>query len=125
VTFGLLLLGPALCDRRVGIWALLLLAGLFNVAYLDGVYNVLVSQETGTTDFYRAIRELAAHHALVRLDLAPWLVAEVLCLAVVLALAVEAVWRSAGTVAPLRAVRAALRPAAAAQHPDRLDRALP
>ncbi|OLN25219.1 hypothetical protein DVDV_3526 [Desulfovibrio sp. DV] len=138
VTFGLLLLGPALCGRRAGTGALLLLAGLFNLAFMDGVYNVLVVQETGTADLYRAIRELAAHHALVRLDLAPWLAAEVLCLAVVLALGLESVWRPAVAgagcevrrVVQLRAIRAIARPAIArpartASPPDRLGRALP
>ena len=138
VTFGLLLLGPALGGRRMATGAVLLLAGLFNLAFMDGVYNVLLAQETGTADLYRAIRQLAAHHALVRLDLAPWLVADVLCLSVVLALGLESVWRPAVAgadcavrrIVQMRAIHAVSRrplacPGRAEDPTDRLDRAMP
>lgn len=91
VTFGCLLLGPALLGRRAGTYALLLLALIANVAFLDGTYNVLPAQETGTPDFYRAIRELAGHHALLHLDLAPLVGLELLCLAGLIALVAERV----------------------------------
>ena len=101
VTFGFLLLGPALCGRRVGAYALLFLAFLANAAFMDGTYNVLLTQETGTSDFYRAIRDVAGHHALLRLDLSPLVMLETAVLAGLLALSMESVWRPALAVWPV------------------------
>jgi hypothetical protein len=87
--FLLLLLGPALCGRKASAYCLLLLTILFNFAYMDGTYNVLLTQETGVSSFYDAIKRMADHHALLRPDLHLLLVGEFACLAAVMALAVE------------------------------------
>lgn len=91
VFFLLLLLGPALLGPRAGLTALLFLAFLFNCAYMGGTYDTLLTQETGRTDYYEAIRIAASHHALAGLDLKYFLIVEILSLAAVLGLAVDRV----------------------------------
>ncbi|MYL85030.1 hypothetical protein GTA51_18120 [Desulfovibrio aerotolerans] len=101
VTFGFLLLGPALCGRRAGAYSLLFLAFLANAAFMDGTYNGLLTQETGTTDFYRAIRDVAGHHALLHLDLSLLVMLETAVLAGLLALSLESVLHPAPVVWPV------------------------
>lgn len=132
VTLAALLAGPALCGRRAGSLALLLLVGVFNAAFLDGTYGVLPFQETGAAGLAEAGRVLAGHHALPRIPLPVFLAADVLCLAGCLILALEAVWRSetAGKVVALHAinVRARRRAAPLEATPAPIgaaDRALP
>ena len=89
VLFLFLLLGPALCGRRVAAWALYTLALLGQVAYLGGTYDVLLAQETGLADFYQGVRVAVDHHALLPLDMR-WTVAlEFIVLSAVMALGLE------------------------------------
>ncbi len=115
VTLAALLAGPALCGRRAGSLALLLLAGVLSAAFLDGTYGALPFQETGVAGLAEAGRVLAGHHALLRLPLPLFLAADVLCLAGGLTLALEAVWCSeaAGKVLPLHAIHVKSRRRAA------------
>ena len=132
VTLALLLLGPALGGRRAGSLALLLLAGVFNAAFLDGTYGVLPFQETSAAGLAEAGRGLAGHHALLRLPLPLFLAADVVCLAGCLTLALEAVWRAetTGKVVKFRVIGAIARrraaPLEATPAPiGEADRALP
>jgi len=132
VTLAALLAGPALCGRRAGSLALLLLAGVLSAAFLDGTYGVLPFQETGAAGLAEAGSILAGHHALPGIPLPLLLAADVLCLVGSLTLALEAVWRSeaTGKVLQLRAIRTIARrraaPLEAASAPvGEADRALP
>lgn len=119
-TLAGLLLGPALCGRRAGSLGLLLLAGVFGAAFLDGVYGVLPFQETGAAGLAEAGRALAGHHALLGVDLPLLLAADILCLTGCVTLVLEAVWRAgaAANVAPLRVVRPAAQGRAAPTGPE-------
>ena len=132
VTLAALLLGPALCGRGAASLALLLLAGVFNAAFLDGVYGVLPFQETGVAGLAEAGGVLAGHHALLRIPLSFFWAADVLCLAVCAALVLEAVRRSetAGNVVEFPAIGAISRRRvacleAASASGGQTDRALP
>lgn len=89
VLFLLLLLGPSLWGRRTSACCLLFLVLLCNGAYMAGTYGDLLTQETNLADFYKALKAVAAHHALLRLDLHTSLVAEFLLLMLAVSLAFE------------------------------------
>lgn len=91
VLFLFMLLGPALCGRCVGASCLLMLALLCNVATMGGTYDALLTQQTNNPDFYRALKAVVAHHALLRPDLHGFLTAEFIGLAASIALVLEEV----------------------------------
>jgi hypothetical protein len=98
VFFLLLCLGPALLDRRIAWLCLLILTFVFNAAYLDGTYNVLLTQETGNASLYDALKIAVTHHGIFRLDLHGVLIAEILCLFCLTTLCLDRVvlaWRQA------------------------------
>lgn len=83
---ALLCLGPGLLGR----WPAAIFVGLAaldcNAAYLHGTYRTLLAQETGLTDLAAGIRSVTAHHALFRLPVDGGIVAEGLCLGLLLLL---------------------------------------
>lgn len=94
--FALLCLGPALLDKRVAWMCVLALVFVFNAAYLDGTYNVLLTQETGIPSLHEALTVAVAHHSLFRLDIHGMLFADVLCLFFLTTLCLERIdsaWR--------------------------------
>jgi len=68
VLFFMLLAGPALLGRTTAATFVLFLAFLGNCAFLDGTYGALLTQETGTQDFFAALNIAGGHHALFHFD---------------------------------------------------------
>lgn len=104
--FALLCLGPGLLSRHAAVLWLVGIALLCNVAYLDGTYNSLLYQETGTSNLYVAMKIAETHHRLLyHVDLHTVLAAELLGLFGLLTLALEGVAVRRPDVAPAHALQ--------------------